>query len=158
MSGKERLETYLREHNVAFQEDHHPIAYTAQEVAAAEHVPGHLVAKSVLVVADGRMVMLALPAIYQVDLRRVAEMLGAPDARLAREDEFANVFPDCELGAIPPFGNLYQLPVYVDRSLAEDETIIFPAGTHTDTISVPYADFDRLVNPSLADFRSPAGR
>jgi Ala-tRNA(Pro) deacylase len=156
MAGKERLEQYLQEHNVAFEEQHHPTAYTAQEVAAAEHVPGRLVAKCVIAVADGQMVMLVLPAVHQVDMARVAEMLGASEVRLAQEDEFADTFPDCEVGAMPPFGNLYQVPVYVDRSLAEDETIVFPAGTHTETLSMKYADFERLVSPLVGDFRQTA--
>jgi Ala-tRNA(Pro) deacylase len=98
------------------------------------------------------MVMLALPAPYQVDLERAAVALGANDARLAEEEEFENTFSDCEIGAMPPFGNLYDVPVYVDKSLAEDEVIVFRAGTHTETMSVSYADFERLVEPTVAEF------
>jgi Ala-tRNA(Pro) deacylase len=96
--------------------------------------------------------MLALPAPHRADLNKAAVALGAREVRLAHEEEFAAAFPDCEVGAMPPFGNLYDLPVYVDNALAEDETIIFSAGTHTDTISMKYADFERLVKPTVAAF------
>lgn len=152
MKCKERLEAYLREHQVAYQTQHHPTAYTAQEVAAREHIPGRMLAKVVVVLADGKMAMLALPAPYRVDFGKAAAALGAQEVRLAREDEFAAAFPDCSVGAMPPFGNLYNLPVYVDKTLTEDETVVFQAGTHTDTMSVRYADFERLVQPNVADF------
>src|SRR3990172_7193008 len=109
MNCKERLEAYLRENKVPFQVVHHPLAYTAQEVAAAEHVPGKMLAKVVMVFADGKLVMLALPAPYRVDLSKAAAALGAREARLAHEEEFAAAFPDCEVGAMPPFGNLYDV-------------------------------------------------
>jgi Ala-tRNA(Pro) deacylase len=146
------LEQYLRENQVAFQTQHHPTAYTSQAVAESGHIPGKLLAKVVLVVADGELVMLALPAAHRVDMAHAAEALGAREVRLADEAEFADTFADCDLGAMPPFGNLYGLPVYVDATLAEDETIYFQAGTHTDTMSLEYADFARLVQPSVADF------
>jgi Ala-tRNA(Pro) deacylase len=152
LNCKNRLEEYLRENTVAFQVQHHPRAVTAQEVAAAEHVPGEMLAKTVMVLADGEMVMLALPAPYQVDLEKAGEVLGAEEVRLAEEEEFENAFPDCEVGAMPLFGNLYDLPVYVEEALAEDETIFFRAGTHTDTMSVRYADFEWLVEPTVAHF------
>lgn len=152
MKCKDRLEKHLRKNNVSFQVQHHPLAYTAQEIAASEHVPGKMLAKVVIVLADDEMVMLALPAPYQVDLEKVGIVLGAKEARLAQEGAFAAAFPDCEVGATPPFGNLYDLPVYVDTTLAEDETIICQAGTHTDTLSLKYADYERLVKPTVADF------
>lgn len=153
MGCKEDLEAYLREQQVPYQLQHHPVAYTAQEVAASEHVPGRLMAKVVMLVADGKTVMAVLPAPFQVDLDRAGGHLGAADVRLAREDEFAALFPGCEIGAMPPFGNLYGIPVYVDTALAEDETIVVQAGTHTDTISLRYADFQRVVRPTEADLR-----
>lgn len=153
MGCKERLEEYLKERQVPFQVQQHELAYTAQETAASEHVPGKMVAKSVIVLADGKLVMLVVPAPFRVDFRKTAAIVGAKDVRLAHEDEFASAFPDCEVGAMPPFGNLYDLAVYVDSALAEDETIIFPAGTHTDTISMKYGDFAKLVNPSVAELR-----
>jgi Ala-tRNA(Pro) deacylase len=149
---KDRLEGYLRENGVPFEMRHHPRVITAQEVAATEHVPGKMLAKVVMVLADGEMIMLTLPAPYQVDLGKASKVLGAGEVRLADEEEFEDAFPDCEVGAMPPFGNLYDLPVYVEEALAEDETIFFRAGTHTDTMSVDYADFERLVEPTVAEF------
>jgi Ala-tRNA(Pro) deacylase len=149
---KDRLEAYLREKQVPFEVRHHPRAVTAQEVAASEHVPGKMLAKTVMVLADGEMVMLALPAPYQVDMDKAGTALGVGEVRLAYEEEFEDTFPDCEVGAMPPFGNLYEEPVCVEAALAEDETILFRAGTHTDTMSVRYADFERLVEPAIAEF------
>lgn len=151
MDCKDRLEAYLREKQVPFEVRHHPRAITAQEVAASEHVPGKMLAKTVMVLADGKMVMLALPAPYQVNMDKAGKVLGV-EVRLAHEEEFENTFPDCEVGAMPPFGNLYEVPVYVEAALAEDETIVFRAGTHTDTMSVSYADFENLVEPTIAEF------
>jgi Ala-tRNA(Pro) deacylase len=149
---RDRLENYLRENQVRFEEHHHPRAVSAQEVAASEHVPGRMLAKTVMVLADGEMVMLALPAPYQVDLEKAAAALGVDEARLAEEEEFEDSFPDCEVGAMPPFGNLYGVPVYVEKTLAEDETMVFRSGTHTETMSVSYSDFERLVEPTVAQF------
>jgi Ala-tRNA(Pro) deacylase len=149
---KDRLEGYLRENRVPFEAQHHPRVVTAQEVAASEHVPGKMLVKTVMVLADGKLTMLALPATYQVDLEKAAAALEAGEVRLAEEEEFEGTFPDCEVGAMPPFGNLYGVPVYVEKVLAEDETIVFRAGTHTDTMSVKYADFERLVEPTVSEF------
>jgi Ala-tRNA(Pro) deacylase len=149
---RERLEAYLRENQVPFQLQHHPLAYTAQEVAESEHVPGKLLAKVVVVLVDGEMVLLALPAPFEIDWSQAAELLGAKQVRLAHEGEFAATFGDCEIGAMPPFGNLYGLPTYVDGALAKNETIVFQAGTHTETIGLMYADFERLVGPTVASF------
>jgi Ala-tRNA(Pro) deacylase len=152
MGCKEELEAYLRENKVPFQVQHHAVAYTAQEVAAAEHVPGRMLAKVVVLLGDGKLSMFVLPAPARVDVEKAASVLGVKEARLAHEDEFADRFPGCEVGAMPPFGNLYDLPLYVDKSLSEDETIVFEAGTHTDTISMKYADFERLTKPTVAEF------
>ncbi len=152
MGCKEDLEAFLREARVPFQVQHHAVAYTAQEVAAAEHVPGRMLAKVVIVLADGKLSMFVLPAPARVDLDKAAAVVGAGEARLAHEEEFADRFPGCEVGAMPPFGNLFDLPVHVDSALAEDETIVFEAGTHTDTMSMRYADYERLVKPNLAEF------
>ena len=152
MDCKDRLENYLRDNGVPFEVQQHPRVITAQEVAATEHVPGEMLVKVVMVLADDNMIMLALPAPYQADLGKVGEVLGAKEVRLADEEEFEGAFPDCEVGAMPPFGNLYDLHVYAEEALVEDETIIFRAGTHTDTMSVSYADFERLVEPTIASF------
>jgi Ala-tRNA(Pro) deacylase len=156
MQSKDRLEAYLRDNRVAFQTQHHPLAYTSQEVAASEHVPGRLVVKVVIVDADGKQIMLALPATHRVNLDKVSRVLGAEHVRLAEEREFEATFPDCELGAMSPFGNLYNVPVYVDHHLTDEDTIICEAGTHTETISLAYADFARLAQPTVADFAEQA--
>jgi Ala-tRNA(Pro) deacylase len=152
MTCQERLEAYLREQRVSYTTHHHRAAYTAQDVAATEHIPGRLVTKVVMVFADSRLVMLVLPASHRIDLTRVGAAIGAQSIYFAGEGELAAVFPDCEVGAMPPFGNLYDLPVYVDQSLTEDELIVIPAGTHTDTIRMTYDDFARLVKPTVAEF------
>lgn len=156
MQCKEKLEEYLRQQQIPYQIQQHSRAFTAQDVAASEHVPGKLVAKVVVVFADGKLAMLVLPAPYRVDFSRVGAALGARQVRLADEAEVGAAFPDCEVGAMPPFGNLYQLPVYVDTRLAEDERIVFPIGTHTETMRLAYADFARLVHPTVAEFAHPA--
>jgi Ala-tRNA(Pro) deacylase len=155
MQARTRLEQYLGANEASYKVQHHAEAFTALEVAEREHIPGFLLAKVVMAFADGELVMLVLPATYNVDLAKVATALAVGSVRLAHEDEFAHVFPDCEVGAMPPFGNLYSVPVYVDRSLTEDETIVFQAGTHTDTMSMKYADYDLLVQPTVAEFAVP---
>lgn len=147
----EKLENYLFNHRVPFQVEHHYRAITAQQVAASEHIAGSMMAKVVMAVADGRLVMLVVPASSRVDLDRVALRLRARHVRLAEEREFAPVFLDCEVGAMPPFGHLYGVPVYVDIALVTDEVIVFQAGTHTETIRITYEDFARLVHPQVAD-------
>ncbi len=150
MTCRERLESYLRAQGVRFEVAWHPLAYTAQEVAAAEHVSGYLVAKPVMARCGDRFVMAVLAAPQRLDLSKLSAAVGEP-CRLAEESEFAPLFPDCEVGAHPPFGNLYGLPVYVDRRLAEDPEIVFRCGSHRETMRVAYADFHRLVNPVVAD-------
>jgi Ala-tRNA(Pro) deacylase len=159
MTCKERLEAYLRENGVPYQNQHHARAITAQEVAAAEHVPGKMFAKTVMVLPDDEvnMVMLVLPAPYHVNPLKASAAVGVSEVHLADEERFADAFPDCEVGAMPPFGNLYDVPVYVDRALVEDETIVFRSGTHTDTMSVSYADFEKLVRPTVADISDTSG-
>jgi Ala-tRNA(Pro) deacylase len=152
MNAKYKLELYLRDEGVPYTVQHHPKAYTAREVAAIEHISGDRLAKVVMVVADETLVMLVLPASERVYLPQVRTVLGANEVRLAEEWEFARHFPDCELGAMPPFGNLYDIPVYVDSTLAAEAEISFQAGTHTDTMSISYDDFARLVKPRVAAF------
>ena len=127
MTCKERVEAYLREQRVPFESQHHRVTFTAQEVAASEHLPGDVVAKVVMIFADADMVMLVLPASHRANLSKVAAELGVINVWLADEHEFSEIFRDCEIGAMPPFGNLYGVPVYVDRTLAEDEVIVFRA-------------------------------
>ena len=152
MTCRERLEAYLRQHGVRYQVSSHPEVYTAQEVAAVEHVPGAFVAKVVIAAVDGTIMALVLPASHRIDIPRLTAALGAKEARLAREEEFGHLFPDCEVGAMPPFTNLYGVPVVVDRSLTRDPRIVFNAGTHRETMTVAFADFRELVRPVVAEF------
>lgn len=148
---RERIETYLRESNVAFEVREHPLAFTAQEVAGSEHVKGRAFAKVVMVVADGEMRMAVLPASEKVSLDRLEEFIRAKHVRLAGEEEFASRFPDCDAGAMPPFGHLYGLSVVMDDTLAKNDRIVFRLGTHTTTMSIRYEDFARIERPRLAD-------
>lgn len=134
MTCGERLQAYLRAQQVAYTAQHHHRTYTAHDTALTEHIGDELMAKVVMVVADGQLTMLVLPASDKVDLARVRDIIEAQDVHLAREREFATAFLDCDTGAMPPFGQLYGLPVYVDRHLAANATIVFAAGTHTDTV------------------------
>ena len=152
MKCRERLEQYLRENGVGFEVMTHSQAFTMQEVAAALHVPGKQVAKVVIVCADEEMAMLVLPAPYRLNTAKAGKLLGVKGVRLAKEKEFTDLFPDCATGAMPPFGNLYDVPVYVDQSLAEESNIVFRIGTHRETMKVAYADFSRLAQPTVAEF------
>lgn len=152
MTCLERLSAYLRENCVPYTIHHHPAASTAFAIAASEHIPPHTFAKVVMVFIDGRMAMLVVPADTRVDLVRLADVIGAREICLADEREFVPLFPDCEPGAMPPFGNLYGLPVYLDRDLAEGETIMFQAGTHRDAIMMRSEDFIRLARPFITSF------
>ena len=152
MQCKERLEVYLREQQIPFQVQHHPKAFQAQQIAEHEHIPGKMVAKVVIAFADNKMIALVLPATLRVSLDKARANLGGKEVRLAHEPEFAATFPDCEVGTMPPFGNLYSLPVYVESHLVGQETIVFPVGTPTDTMSLRYNDFAQLVHPTVMDF------
>lgn len=149
--ASERLIAHLEEEGADYQAEEHPVAYTAQEVAATERVSGWLVAKTVMLEADGDLVMVVLPAPLHVDLGKAAEALGASRVRLAEERVFSKVFPDCEPGAEPPFGKLYGVPVYVDRALREDPEIVFRDGTHQGTIRMRLEDYLRLADPVEID-------
>ena len=151
MTMSARLKTYLDENKVHYTLMSHSPAYTAQAAAATMHVPGKELAKSVVVTAGCQSALAVLPASFHVNLKKLGELLGKP-TRLASEQEFISLFQDCELGAMPPFGQLYKLPVFVDRSLEGDEEIVFNAGTHRDAIRMRYADFKKLVSPKVADF------
>ena len=158
MSALERLQHYLDERDAPYELREHAEAYTTQEIAALEHVAGKRMAKVVMVLADEDLVMVVLPAPGRVDLDRLARVLGRPVVRLAHEEEFTHTFPDCDAGAMPPFGNLYGVPVYVDSALANDDLIVFQAGTHRHTIEMAFVDFERLVSPvvgPLSDRSAP---
>ena len=144
----EPIRTFLDQNGVQYETITHARAYTANEVAQAAHVPAKEVAKTVILDADGRMIMTVLPASKRLSFVRAARAVG-DGVRLAHEYEFANLFPGCEVGARPPFGNLYGMDVLVDPSLRDDEEIVFNAGTHEDLIRMRYDDFTRLVHPSV---------
>ena len=152
----EKLKAFLDQNNVRYIQISHSKAYTAQAIAALAHVPGRELAKTVIVRVNGKLAMAVLPASFQVDLQRLRTGLGADDVQLATEYEFEESFPDCEVGAMPPFGNLYDMPVYVEQSLARDEEIAFNAGSHKELIRLAYADFERLVNPVVLEFSRKA--
>jgi Ala-tRNA(Pro) deacylase len=146
------LKKFLDENKIKYVCYQHSPAYTAQEIAATAHIPGKDLAKTVMVKIDGKMAMAVLPATYQVDFHQLSRVAKAKEIELASEEEFADKFPGCEIGAMPPFGNLYGMDVYVADSLAEDEKIAFNAGSHTELIQLVYADFERLVQPKVASF------
>ncbi len=148
----QKLKTFLDDHRVKYVTIRHSPAYTAQEIAASAHVKGREMAKTVMIKIDGEMTMAVLPASFQVDLDMLMDAFGAQRVELATEDEFKGRFPECEVGAMPPFGNLYDLDVYVAGELAEDDEIAFNAGSHTELVKLGYADFARLVKPRVLDF------
>jgi Ala-tRNA(Pro) deacylase len=147
-----KLKEFLDGNQIKYVSIAHSEAYTAQEIAASAHIPGKELAKTVIVKLDGRMAMAVLPASYKVDFGRLREAAGAGKVELAAEEEFKDRFPGCDPGAMPPFGNLYDMEVFVSESLAGDERIVFNAGSHIELISLPYRDFERLVKPRVADF------
>lgn len=146
-----RLVDFLDQGKVRYEIMHHPEAFTAQELSAIEHVKGKHHAKVVMVTSDGEQSMTVLPADHRVDLEKLNKATGKRMA-LAAETEFKPLFPDCAVGTMPPFGNLYGVVTYVDQSLAEDDFIVFEAGTHSDAIKMSYPDYARLANPQVADF------
>jgi len=135
---------------VSYEVYNHPLAYTAQKIAAAQHFPGREMAKVVMLKVDGALMMGVITGNHKVNLTTVKISLGAKEARLAREDEFISLFPECETGAMPPFGNLFGLPVFVDPALEKDEYIYFNAGNHVQTVRLKYEDFARLAKPQVA--------
>lgn len=149
----QRLREYLDRENVKYVVITHSPAHTAQEIAAAAHISGKEMAKTVMVKMDGEMVMVVLPASAKVELGRLLDATGADEVELAQEREFKHLFPGCELGAMPPFGNLFGLRTFVAEELSEDEEIAFNAGTATDLIRMRYEDYARLVQPRSLPFR-----
>ena len=143
------LKKYLDSNHVKYTIITHSPEYTAQEIAASAHIPGKDLAKTVIVKIDGDFAMAVLPASMHVSLKSLKKASGAGDAEIASEAEFEKLFPDCELGAMPPFGNLYDMPVFAAKELTEDEEIAFSAGTHSELVQLSYRDFDRLVHPTV---------
>lgn len=145
----ERLQRFLDDNDVKYVMVRHSPAFTAQEVAASSHIPGRELAKTVIVRLDGQLAMAAVAASEQVSLEKLKEASGAGTAELAEEAEFKDRFPGCELGAMPPFGNLFDMDVYVSETLAQDEEIAFSAGSHSELLRLEFRDFERLVKPKI---------
>lgn len=143
-----KLKEYLDQNKIKYVTIKHSLAYTAQEIAATAHIKGKELAKTVLVKMDGRMAMAVCPASYKIDLSQIKKATGTENIRLANEQEFKDKFPECDVGAMPPFGNLYNMNVYVSESLGDDEEIAFNAGTHTELIKLSFKDFEKLVQPT----------
>lgn len=148
-----KLLDYLNNNKVRYLSIRHSKAFTAIEIAHAAHLHRKDMAKTVMVLLDGKLAMVVLPAIYQVDLDLLQEMLGVEEVKLATEKEFSETFPGCELGAMPPFGNLYGLDVYVDKTLTKNIDIVFNAGFLTELISMKYMDYESLVKPNVMKVR-----
>jgi Ala-tRNA(Pro) deacylase len=147
-----KLKEFLDSRGIRYITISHSRSYTAAEVAQSVHVKGRDFAKTVIVKIDGALAMIVLPASRRIVLHDLREWLANPHVRLATEDEFRGAFPDCEVGAMPPFGNLYGLPVYVAASLVDETEIAFNAGTHSEVIKMAYDDFEQLVQPLVIDF------
>ena len=145
-----RLKELLDEARVSYEVYNHPLAYTAQEIAAQQHFSGKEMAKVVILDVDGHLVMGVIPGSQRINLNTAKASLGAKAVRLATEDEFISRFPECEIGAMPPFGNLFGLPVVVDPALEKDEDIYFNAGNHMQTARLSFKDFAQLVMPRIA--------
>jgi Ala-tRNA(Pro) deacylase len=151
-----KIKEYLDENQIRYVTITHSPAYTSQKTAASAHVPGKELAKTVIVSLDGQLAMAVLPGSLQVDFGLLKKAVGASKIELASEDDFRDKFPDCEVGAMPPFGNLYDMPVYVAETLSEDDEIAFNACSHTELIRMSYEDFSRLVEPTIVRFAATA--
>ena len=144
-----KLMECLEANGIEYETITHPPAYTAQEIAASAHIPGREVAKTVILKVDGSMIMAVIPATEWVNLDLVRHACKAKNVTLADEDEFKSMFPDCEPGAMPPFGNLWNMDVFVSDTLADDEEIAFNAGSHSELVKCSYSDFERVVHPRV---------
>jgi len=153
-----KIREFLDSHNIRYLVLSHSLAYTAQGIAALTHVSGKKLAKTVIVKIDGILAMAVVPASLHVDLDRLRKLTGAQTVEVASEREFKDAFPDCETGAMPPFGNLYDMTVYADESLTGNQEVTFSAGTHRELIRMNWEDMARLVNPvvGILTYRQPA--
>ena|SRR6056297_960717 len=147
-----KLKAFLDENNVKYVSIKHSSAFTSQEIASSVHVSGKEFAKTVVIKINEKMAMAVLPASYQIDFKQLKKMIGSNQVTLANEAEFKFHFPDCEVGAMPPFGNLYDMDVFVAEVLSKNDEISFNAGTHTEVIRLMYEDFERLVKPRIFPF------
>ncbi len=143
----QKLKKFLDNNKVKYTVCSHSPAFTAQEIAAKVHIPGDAFAKTVMIKIDQKFAMAVLPASYNVDFELLKELIGSKDIRLAHESEFKDIFPNCEVGAMPPFGNLWDLGVFVAESLTKNEEIAFNAGSHSEIMKMDYKDFEKHTNP-----------
>jgi Ala-tRNA(Pro) deacylase len=150
-----KLKSFLDEYGVKYVSIQHSPAYTAAEVAESAHIPGLELAKTVMVWINDKMAMAVVPASHRIDFGELAKRAGAVEVNLASEADFKELFPTCDTGAMPPFGNLYGMKVYVAQALTEDIEIAFTAGSHAEVIRLSYADFERLVEPEIGRFSHP---
>jgi Ala-tRNA(Pro) deacylase len=157
MSINRRLKDLLEARHLGYKVEEHDVAYTAQEVAAATHIKGKEMVKSVVLVADGKHMLCAVPASRRIDFEALKRLLGAKSVRLAEEKEFASDFPDCELGAMPPMGSLYEVPTLAAEPIKEDAEVAFNAGTHREVIRMRRSDWESLAKPRWGRFTRPAG-
>lgn len=149
MPVSKKLKGFLDENKVKYVVVAHSKAYTAQEIAASLHIPGNELAKSIIVKVDDGFAMVVLPASYRINFEMLKNVLGKKKVSLASEEDFKSLFPECEIGAMPPFGNLYDVPVYMAESLLADDEIFFNAGTHTEVIRLKMEDYKKLANPEI---------
>jgi Ala-tRNA(Pro) deacylase len=147
-----KLKEFLDKEKIKYVSIMHSTAYTAQEVAASAHITGRELAKTVIVHLDGQMAMAVLPANRKIVLQDLREVTGSDQVKFASEEQFREKFPECETGAMPPFGNLYGMEVFLAESLTENDEIAFNAGSHTEVIRMKMADFERLVQPKVVSF------
>jgi Ala-tRNA(Pro) deacylase len=147
-----KLKEYLDSHQIEYLTINHSLAYTAQRIAASAHIPGKDIAKTVVLKADGKLVMAVLPASCKINLEMLKGAMNANVIEISTEKEFGTLFPDCEVGAMPPFGNLYGMDVYVAERLTMDDDIAFNAGSHRELIKLAYKDFEKLVKPKVVKF------
>lgn len=148
----QKLKEFLDSHNVKYVTISHSRVFTAQETATSAHIPGKELAKTVMVKMNGKMAMAILPASSKIDFDLLEKATGSGKVEIASEKEFKDMFPECEVGAMPPFGNLYGMDVFVAESLTEDEEIAFNAGSHRELVKMAYKDFERLVKPKIVKF------
>ncbi|MGD0462239.1 MAG: YbaK/EbsC family protein [Tepidisphaeraceae bacterium] len=152
-----RIREFLIGNKIPYSSINHTCAYTAQEVAESSHVPGRCMAKVVVVWLDGKLAIVVVPATKVVDLAKLRRETGTLDARLAEEADFRDRFSDCQVGTVPPFGNLFGLETFLDRQMTNGEQFAFNAGTHRDIIVIQYSDYSRLVKPRIVDVAAEAG-
>ncbi|QQS51666.1 MAG: YbaK/EbsC family protein [Bacteroidota bacterium] len=147
-----RIKEFLDNQGIKYYVITHSMAFTAQEIAASVHISGYELAKTVIIRVKNKLAMAVLPATYKVNFKQLAKVVGTEDIALAHEQEFQFRFPECEVGAMPPFGNLWNMDVYVAEKLARNSDIVFNAGSHTELIRMSFADFERLVNPKVLSY------